>query len=424
MLGILANGSSFLVLVKNYKEIPASRLLIGLTLADTGVLIGLSLMGIIPILPDFDGQWKAQTAVIRCYRYFYFCSIYMTVLLSVDRYLVTSRPLKLRRIKYSRLQWGMQAAVFFVAILLVLPEFLGFAISSPTCRAHEVLTVVHSPDSVQLQRSNLNFINFLCSNTTKCMAEIVNDTAKEIKVFRFHEGFCSSLLTPVPNEVDTLEPLKHLICNGDSTDFYLNTAFQSQDETDVTWYHQNFPGAKEHKTCYRYYAAYNETHGNIRIQPFLPPALWSTRDFSLGYIFGVIFPLRYIIPSTVLIYTNIRLVQLVRSSRKQHSAALASRGKPSGKESHKTGILTTVIVVASTFLLLNTLALTLDVWEVVVRNVDFLHLPTNFYDFPYITSVTSAVNSMVNIGIYCYFLPQFRKRWLAMWTCGSIAHSL
>ncbi len=264
-LGILANGSSFVVLVKNYKEIPASRLLIGLTVADTCVLIGLT--GLMSVLvtqhfTNFVGEDETITVSARCYRYFYFCSIYMTVLLSVDRYLVASRPLKLRRIKYSRLQWGMQAAVFFVAILLVLPEFLGFVISNQSCRSHELSATVITADGADLQRSSLHFVSALCINATLCMEKRRNN-ATTAQTFEYHEN-CTNL-APVRSERNVLEPLRRFICDGDKTAFFSTASVDKY----KTLYYYKFPAIKDQETCYRYSVFDLETQGQDNSFVFL-----------------------------------------------------------------------------------------------------------------------------------------------------------
>ncbi len=144
VLGAVGNISSFAVLLRHRDEIAASRILLGLTAADTGVLLSLisnASLGIIFIcgIPVSDGFYTR-----RAYEYFYICSIYMTVVVSVDRYLVTSRPLMMRRLNHKAIQWRAQLVVAIVSAIMLLPEIISRHVYIDGCTSHMVSINIES----------------------------------------------------------------------------------------------------------------------------------------------------------------------------------------------------------------------------------------------------------------------------------------
>ena len=97
VLGILGNVSSLVVLIRHLKEIAGSRLLLALAVADLGVVLSIASR----TLSYVSYGNSALTRVLDWwFLYCYYCSIYLTVLLSVDRYLHTAKPFLLLRINY------------------------------------------------------------------------------------------------------------------------------------------------------------------------------------------------------------------------------------------------------------------------------------------------------------------------------------
>ncbi len=97
VLGILGNLSSLIVLIRHLKEIAGSRLLLALAVADLGVVLSIASR----TLSYVSYGNSALTRVLDWwFLYCYYCSIYLTVLLSVDRYLHTAKPFLLLRINY------------------------------------------------------------------------------------------------------------------------------------------------------------------------------------------------------------------------------------------------------------------------------------------------------------------------------------
>ncbi len=395
ILGIIVNISSFLVLVRNRDGIPVSRVLLGLTVADTGVLVSVFAL-------SFRVYWwgTSLASAFTANRYFYFCSIYITVLLSLDRYVVTSRPLLVRRINHKKLQWRLVASVFVVAIPLVVPQFLSYTLYFDGCTHH---TIFEREPHNETQAGK--FLEVLCNKSVQCELDTNNDTWWETL------RLSGNLSSPEATSCDELEPLRRFYCEGDQT----------------TFDGKKFTRRKEFEMCYVYLVTYlrNDTTIEIKHVLFHLPLLWNPR-FKYGYTVLVVLFLRYILPTSILFYVNIRLVQIVRAARHQHSALVNRELQEEGTHAQNTGILKMVIVVVGIFLLLHLLALAEDMWFLIGVSIAGPNYHSSFLNnFGTLTAILvtaclSGVNSTVNVGIYCFFLPQFRKKWLALWPCRKI----
>ncbi len=97
MLGILENMPSPTILGYHVNEIPGSRLLLALGIADLGVVtagtarIVVFLAYCYSLLPR-DLEWW--------FLYCNYCSVYLNILLSVDMYMQSSKSMLLLRINY------------------------------------------------------------------------------------------------------------------------------------------------------------------------------------------------------------------------------------------------------------------------------------------------------------------------------------
>ncbi len=233
IMGLFGTLSSLPVLVRNRTENPIFRLLIGLTVADAGVLVSLSLL--VPIYAGWTCNWPRVLvrAPHHAYRYFYFCSIYLTVLLSLDRYLVTSRPLMMRRINYKKLQRRLIAAVFAGVLLLVVPDVLANELYYIGCSHHEVYSRGTQQDNGTNQT---DFLTFLCNSTDQCLHEIDNVTSWTAwrMLFNFGEN-CSIRSASLLTHSDPLEPLKRYYC----------------EDHRITYNGVNFIPMQDFENCYR-----------------------------------------------------------------------------------------------------------------------------------------------------------------------------
>ncbi len=122
VLGVLGNVSSLVVLKRHLSEIAGSRLLLALAVADLGVVSSIAFRTV-SYVTYHNGQ---LTQVLEWwFLYCYYCSIYLTVLLSLDRYLHTAKSMLLRRINYNKILKRAILAMFAVMLVISLPHLLG-----------------------------------------------------------------------------------------------------------------------------------------------------------------------------------------------------------------------------------------------------------------------------------------------------------
>ncbi len=122
VLGILGNVSSLIVLFRHLNQIAGSRLLLALAVADLGVVTSIASRTLSYV--THGNNWLAQV-LDWWFLYCYYCSIYLTVLLSIDRYLHTAKSMLLLRINYNRILKRAILAVFAVMLVITLPHLLG-----------------------------------------------------------------------------------------------------------------------------------------------------------------------------------------------------------------------------------------------------------------------------------------------------------
>ncbi len=122
VLGILGNVSSLTVLGRHPNEIPGSRLLLALGIADLGVLTAVTAR----ILAFVAYGYSRLTRVLEWwFLYCYYCSVYMTTLLSVDRYMQSAKSMLLLKINYKRILKIVILSIFGATFLVNLPHLLG-----------------------------------------------------------------------------------------------------------------------------------------------------------------------------------------------------------------------------------------------------------------------------------------------------------
>ncbi len=122
VLGILGNVSSVAVLVRHLSEIPGSRLVLALGIADLGVVTAVAAR----ILAYVVNGYSVFTRILEWwFLYCYYCSIYLTILLSVDRYMQSAKSMLLLKINYKKILKRVTLAVFGVMLIDTLPHLLG-----------------------------------------------------------------------------------------------------------------------------------------------------------------------------------------------------------------------------------------------------------------------------------------------------------
>ncbi len=122
VLGILGNVSSLTVLGRHLNEIPGSRLLLALGIADLGVVTAVTAR----ILAFVAYGYSQLTRVLEWwFLYCYYCSVYLTILLSVDRYMQSAKSMLLLRINYKRIVKIAILSILGAMLLVTLPHLLG-----------------------------------------------------------------------------------------------------------------------------------------------------------------------------------------------------------------------------------------------------------------------------------------------------------
>ncbi len=143
-LGFIGNVSSLFVLLRHQKDIAGSRPLLALTAADLGVVLSIAWRTIAYYTTVYSQQ--TLTAEWICL-YWYYCSVYFTILLSVDRYLSSAYPMLLLKINYTNLQGRIIGTVFPAVFLITQPHLLGFIV---TCHhgSHNMAVYCYHKDQI------------------------------------------------------------------------------------------------------------------------------------------------------------------------------------------------------------------------------------------------------------------------------------
>ncbi len=151
-------------------------------------------------------------------------------------------------------------------------------------------------------------------------------------------------------------------------------------------------------------------------------------DFVKAVYLGIDLPLRYAIPCIVLAVTNVWLVVSVRRANRRHSEIT----KTAKTSLFNLPVLRSVVGIVSVFLGCHTGGIglfILDIFRVFEnRQGDGLRTHVNvFLDKDQATTglemrgsafLLAAVNSAINILLYCFFLPAFREKWVSLFTLG------
>ncbi len=429
VLGCLGNISSLLVLIRHRNDIPASRILVGLTAADTGVLLSLiansivGIMGFHDVFPTYYARLMPLRHTEDFYEFFYICSIYMTVAVSADRYIVTNRPLMVRRLNHKALQWCVLFVVSILSAAMVLPNIAWRYVEIEICRHHLI-----TPDGPYVHKSLTDDLcqyigiakqsetAYLHGNTTDnlcpaCYTRGVN--VINIEHF-FQNPPCASDQCATPDEFRILAPLLSVYCGNAKQKPYA-VAGTTGNWTLIERGHLD--------RCYYYNITGNgqQWHINVLQVPSNYP-FSETNEFGRAYALGVVFPFRYVIPVLCLIFTSVNLLRAVRKST-TNQRVLAAHSAEERRILASSSMLKIVLTVTVVFILCHTLGLG-------------CYLSIILYSFNVGTGMNyvigllcpvgglaTAINSSINVIVYCFFLRQFRDKWIKLWktspTCTS-----
>ncbi len=393
VLGVLGNVSSLVVLKRHLKEIAGSRLLLALAVADLGVVSSIAFR----TLSYVTYRNSQLTQVIDWwFLYCYYCSIYLTMLLSLDRYLHTAKSMLLRKINYKKILKRAILAVFAVMLVISLPHLLG------TCvRYFYGSHLVKTRLSVREDNFTVNFCDLspshweitVCGDTPSSDRNVSYPDLGEQKQF-----------------VDTL-------CR--------------ESPKWSGWRLYSIPSDKFRPTYFAEIDYHSVRDGNS-VKNSLHVCRLDTRtmrydpDFVKAVYLGIDLPLRYAIPSLVLFVLNVCLVVSVRKANQRHSEIT----KTAKTSLFNLPVLRSVVGIVFVFLGCHTGGIglfILDIFRVFENNQGdglrtavnvFLHkdLATTGLEMKGSAFLLAAVNSAVNIMLYCFFLPTFREKWLSFFT--------
>ncbi len=151
-------------------------------------------------------------------------------------------------------------------------------------------------------------------------------------------------------------------------------------------------------------------------------------DFVKAVYLGIDLPLRYVIPSLVIVVMNVYLVFIVRKANQRHSE-LTQTPETS---LFNLPVLRSVIAVLSVFLGCHTGGIGLfivDVFRAIENSQGegfratvnvFLaeDRATRGLEMKGSAYLLAAVNSAINFLLYCFFLPAFRQKWVSFFHLG------
>ncbi len=392
ILGILGNVSSLNVLIRHLKEIAGSRLLLALAVADLGVVISVASRTLAYVTYN---NWLTQV-LDWWFLYCYYCSIYLTVLLSLDRYLHTAKPMLLIRINYQKILKRAIFGVFAAMLLITFPSFLAIFVQYHygTHLGYVILSV-ECPIKESCMSSSLPHFY------TSCQSPLDSD-----KGWRF--------TNLSETEVEVYKAIKAELCGMSKKYNYTSHACGG--------HLIQIPATKfEPNVNIKFW---DSSVNIVEVCRVGKAAMRYDSDFVKAVYLGIDLPFRYVIPSCVLVFLNITLVVSVVRAQRHHSDI---SGAPR-KSLLNLPVFRSAVAIAFVFLLCHTGGagiFVLDVFRVfadsnkgglgtTVKLFIDEQLATMGLEMKYSGIFLAAVNSSVNVVLYCFFLPAFRQHWASL----------
>ena len=398
VLGILGNVSSVAVLGRHLSEIPGSRLLLALGIADLGVVTTVAAR----ILAYVVYSYNELTRVLEWwFLYCYYCSIYLTILLSVDRYMQSAKSMLLLKINYKRIMKRVTLAVFGVMLIVTLPHLLGNLI-----KYHQRPHIISAVACDQLE--------------TKMCEDLKNESFRDSipRESNFSKVVCKKCRVPVEEDQYLLAKrvldILHQACMLKEKTNYSSLCERVPISVPAPKFSQSLAITLDHDGLQM---CYNKADF-MRHDP----------DFVKALYLGVDLPLRYIIPCVILGVVNILLVLAVRRAQIQH-ADITGEARVSLL---KLPILKTVVIIVFVFLICHaggSAIFILDIFRAFRARVSLggIYLGRTWFNmflddsihthslvFKQLGFLLASVNSAVNVVVYCLFLPVFREFWKRM----------
>ena len=394
VLGVLGNFSSLVVLIQHLNEIAGSRLLLALAVADLGVVSSIAFRTLSYIT---YGNSQLTQVLEWWFLYCYYCSIYLTVLLSIDRYLHSAKSMFLRKINYKKILRRAIVAVFAVMLVVSLPHLLG-------------------PYVQYLYGSHLVRIRACPRKGTFC-----NLTSSQWEVNVCGEKSFAGRNVSY-SELGEYQMFADAMCShfSNRTICWLGCGCQLV----------SLPAEKFRRTYFaeidyeaRLKAGSPKLKNSLSVCSLDMKSMRHDPDFVKAVYLGIDLPLRYIIPCLVLVVLNVYLVVVVRKANQRHSEITNT----SRTSLLNLPVLRSVVGIVFVFLGCHSGGIGLFIIDIfrVFENSDRVGLGTTVNVFLGEDRATrglemrgsayllAAVNSAINILLYCFFLPAFRDKWVS-----------
>ncbi len=406
-LGFVANLSALFILVRHRKEIAGSRLLLALAVADLGVVLSIALRTL-----SYANYGYGQLTLTAewAFLYWYYCSIYMTVFLSLDRCLSSANPMLLLKIDYSALQKKVVAAIFSLALAITLPHLLG-----NTVTYHYGLHTLQRPCIGETEICNI-WMNNSESSAESVPWRVVlpgeEQTFTKVETLRSkHQNFAQLL--------DSWCLMDVFSADGNSSackSFHLQAPkFVPHLVTGLTfWGRKNTTGIK-----------WNIKQIELSVSNSTADVMRHDPDFVKAVYLGIDLLIRYVIPCIALLVINTRLLVAVYQAQKRHKRII---GDTSPVSLLDLPVLKSVGIIVVIFVGCHAGGMGMYITDVMRTFAGealgdmtggaaaFLdeRSATNALHLRYAAYLLAAVNSSVNIFIYFLYRPVFRQYWKKM----------
>ncbi len=365
-----------------------SRLLLALAVADLGVVISVASRTLAYV--TYNNNWLTQV-LDWWFLYCYYSSIYITVLLSMDRYLHTAKSLFLRKIDYQRILKRAILSVFAIMLLITLPHHHGsHTARANRCPSQEFCNNITIPTRRRTtfcnhKRSVMSLIQFPQDVQKRHMKELCDFAEKQ----NYVEMACSG--QPILVSAAKFRPSLNIL-------YHIYARFGTLYKADI---------------CKMDVIA-------MKYDP----------DFVKVVYLGIDLPLRYVIPFCLLALIIILLVRSVRKAQRRHSDI----SQTASTSLLNLPVLRSAIGIVLIFLTCHTGGVGLFVLNVFralsIHNEGYIGTGVNVFieetmatkglEMRHSTLLWAAINSSVNILLYSFFLPTFRKQWKLLFVrCGE-----
>ncbi len=392
--GILGNVSSVAVLRRHFSDIPGARLLLTLGIADLGVATAVTMQ----ILAYVAYGYSELTKVLEWwFLYCYYCSIYVTVFVSVDRFLQTAKPLLLLKINYRRIQRIVISAIFGASLVVSLPHLLGGFIK-----------YYHQPHLVRFVGCDV--IKTTCDNWERRAS-----TEDSIYVYT-----CSK---ESQERVDLSYALNYTEAKRYINVIQAACSFQKEADYTICYRPVSVPAAKFDISM----IIGVDTSSEVDVCNSTEDYMRHDSEFVKAVYLGVDLPLRYAIPVIALAITNICLVLAVRRAQNKH----ADITRTARVSLFNLPVLKSVAAIVFVFLICHTAGSAIFIMNIVhpllgrtylamlehSQTNTLLHSDTHRKTlvFKHLGLLLASVNSSINVVVYCCFLPIFRHIWKIYW---------